>query len=83
MSRRRAKLKDKASKYRSVFWVKSHGAKSSIRSIEAKPWEAKVQIDGLSIRKRFPTEREAAIQVDKWVLEYRLDAPLNILKPKP
>jgi len=46
------------------------------------PWRASVTVGGKKVTKHFPTEREAAIQVDKWVLRYRLNAPLNILKPK-
>lgn len=51
-----------------------------------KPWRAYIKYKSLGhfIRKdkSFETEREAAIQYDKWVLELGLDRKLNILKPK-
>jgi hypothetical protein len=51
-----------------------------------KPWQASIHYkqDGETrmLRKYFEDERSAAIQYDKWVLELRLNRPLNILKPK-
>ena len=50
---------------------------------EKKPWKACVVVFGAKVRrKKFATERDAAIQYDKWVLELGLDRPLNILKRK-
>lgn len=46
-----------------------------------KPWAARILINGKMKTQSFETEREAAIQYDKWVLEYCLDRTLNILKP--
>jgi hypothetical protein len=73
----------KTSKYRGVS---KHGSRSgqaaSIRWVARFPWRAYIHYSGVCRSKSFPTEREAAIQYDKWVLELNIDRPLNILKPK-
>jgi len=60
------------------------GNAASIRSVDARPWRTNIELnDGKMWRKSFATEREAAIAYDRYVLEHKLDRPLNILKPKP
>lgn len=75
---------NKSSKYHGVFRNKGgSGPKSRIKFIDNKPWTARLTQNG--VRRTsvyYATEREAAIQYDKWVLEYGLDRPLNILKRK-
>lgn len=38
--------------------------------------------DGRTFQSAHATEREAAIAVDRWILENNIDRPLNILKRK-
>jgi len=58
---------------------------SGLRYTASLPWEAKLDYrHALGVKtksKRFATEREAAIQVDKWLLEMGRE-PVNILKRK-
>lgn len=71
----------KTSKYIGVsFSVRSTGTTGWIKWSSRFPWFACLIHDNRRWKKCFPTEREAAIQYDKWVLELGLDRPLNILK---
>lgn len=82
MSRSKAKG-GKTSEYVGVSHSPSRSGKASAMRYNALyQWMASIIINGHQITKQFETERDAAIQYDKWVLEYRLDRPLNILKPK-
>lgn len=77
----------KTSKYRGVCYAPIRsGNMGTIRWSQDHPWTAAIRFGGSaskrSKKKLFATEREAAIQYDKWVLELGLDRPLNILKPK-
>ena len=57
------------------------GTKGKIESTSKTPWLAFAAYSrGKKLTKGFETEREAAIQADKWTIQYRLDRPLNILK---
>jgi hypothetical protein len=72
-----------ASQYKGVRnWCINTGRAAAIRRYKKTPWSAEVYINGSVIMKWFATEREAAIQYDKWVIEHQLDRPLNILKRK-
>ena len=77
----------KTSQYRGVVKIKTRPDTHWKSAREKKPWEANISIsDQVGNRryksKSFETEREAALQYDKWVLELQLKRPLNILKPK-
>jgi hypothetical protein len=64
------------------------GTKSGIERSNKTPWLARFGVwDKLSQSqtwrsKCFATEREAALQVDKWLIELG-KPPVNILKPRP
>lgn len=61
-----------------------YGSKSTIAASHRKPWRAVKIFKG--VRWYGPlraTEREAAIDYDRHILELGLDLPLNILKRKP
>ena len=60
------------------------GMKSLIDYYEQRPWVASLTVNGLRWRgKARESEREAALDYDRRVLELGLDKPLNILKRKP
>lgn len=75
----------KAGKTSSYYGVSLMNARSGAKCMmdwhEAHPWGASIRFKGTHLHKAFATEREAAICVDRWILEYKLDKPLNILKP--
>ena len=80
----------KSTKYRYVYMeTERHGpnmgAKSAITWRNTVPWTARLiyqeAFGPKSKFKRFATEREAAMQVDKWLIELGR-APVNILKRK-
>ena len=78
------------SQYKYVRWnVPIEKTSSQLKRAEKLPWVARVMIcdmdgksQGIGGVKAFATEREAAIHVDKILLEHGR-APVNILKPKP
>jgi hypothetical protein len=62
-----------------------HKTKAGLKKAESVPWQAQLvwddSIDGRKVKcKNFGSEREAAVQVDKWLIEMGKD-PVNILKP--
>lgn len=72
----------KSSKYKGVsYCVRKNGAQSEILYSREKPWQAYINING---KKKnlgcFALEKQAAIAVDKKVLELNLEQELNILK---
>lgn len=74
----------KSSKYHGVYLISNvNGPASLKRAANARAWIASIHVGARSLIKQFATEREAAICVDRWILEHQLDKPLNILKPKP
>ena len=75
----------KVSKYIGVtFWNVKQGAKSTMEWQNSKPWCFRLTENGVVHRgPRRATEKEAAIDYDRRVLELNLDRPLNILKRKP
>ena len=84
MGRKKAIEGGKTSKYAGVsLQLKHMGQAAKMRHSMAKPWHAMIRLDGGGYwQQTFATEREAAIAYDRYVLEHRLDRPLNILKPK-
>ena len=71
------------SQFRGVsYYGRRYGMESQRRAQERKPWCSSIRVGELVLRKTFATEREAALQYDKWVLEHGLKRPLNILKKK-
>lgn len=75
--------KTKTSIYDGVYRVNvTKGRPSRVEWYRKNPWVACIRSGGVSMHKQFPTERQAAIQYDTWVLELGLDKPLNIRKRK-
>lgn len=54
---------------------------SPIYRFKDRPYRAKITIDGIPHNQRYPTEREAALAIDKLLITYKKD-PINILKTK-
>jgi hypothetical protein len=76
------------SKYKHVVWSPylKRKSKHDMEKANKTPWRALLRWrSGLgedkSRSKNFATEREAALQADKWLLEMGRE-PVNILKPK-
>lgn len=71
------------SQYKHVCYSPERVGSVAKKKWQAKlPWQANSRLNGTKFTKWFATEREAAIQVDKWTIEHKLNRPLNILKPK-
>mgnify|MGYP003402309599 CR=1 FL=1 len=72
------------SKYYGVYHsIQRTGNKSAIVSKSKKPWKAQLTIDNVSNNLgSYATEKEAAIAVDKRLIQLGKLDKLNILKPK-
>ena len=73
----------KTSKYYGVsYCIRKSGKACEIRWDGKHPWTATIMKDGRVFKSLHETEREAAIAVDRYILENNIDRPLNILKRK-
>lgn len=67
----------------SQYYGVSKTKQTSYTCVTKKFWRAKIDVNGEHIScGMFVTEKDAALAVDKKIIELNLDKPLNILKKK-
>jgi hypothetical protein len=76
-------MTSKSSQYYGVTKTSQTGSKSRLKEAENNPWQAAIWLNKTTVHLgRYATEKEAAIAVDKKIIDLNLDKPLNILKRK-